>query len=142
MESFYQYLPFEVDKVHYAVPMDYVAYIVSATDSYPYCIPPRRKVYIDCIMKIEQKLITVVELSAFSKHMLSDKESCQRPLILILGYQDSMLGVLADYIGPPVEFSKLNFEADVMGQHTFFNCGEEQSILFDVPQFYRELAMS
>ena len=142
MENFYQYLPFEVDKVHYAVPMDYVAYIVSASDSYPYCIPPRRKVYIDCIMKIEQKLITVVDLSAFSKHMLSDKDRCQRPLILILGYQNSMLGVLTDYIGPPVGGSQLNFETDAMERHTFFNCGEEQSILFDVPQFYRKLVMS
>lgn len=135
MENDYKYLPFEVDKVRYAVSMEYVAYIVSTSDPFPHCTPPKRNRYIDRIISIEKKLITVVELTGLRKND-------SRPFILILSYQDSMIGLLTDSIASPLECSELKLEKDSTVQHTFLTCDKEELVLFDVPEFYKKMTTS
>lgn len=139
MEKLCKCLPFEVDSVRYAVPTEYVGYIVSARDEFPCCIPPRRKPYVDRVVQIDRKLITIVELAALGKEDPCEPGQYRRSLILILTFQNRLIGLLTDRITSPVELSELQSDRDAAGQRTFLTDHAEQFILFDVPRFYREI---
>ncbi len=141
MAGSYPYLPFRVDGVCYAVPMDYVAYVVSSTDHFPYCTPPGRSAYVDRVMSIKEKLIAIVSLSQHEAEKTRNQTDSMKPLILILNYRESMIGISADQIGPPLEFSEAEVEKTLNNKSVSLIYDEEHFILFDVPQFYSEIGM-
>ena len=109
MESSCRFLLFKVDELQYAVSMEYVAYIVSATEPFPSCRLPNRNSNVERIINIGQQLIAVIELAALEKIKPSYRNKCQRPLILVLGYNNSLVGLLVDYIDSLLENTEMNW---------------------------------
>ena len=62
----------------------------------------------------------------------------QRPLILILSRQNSLLGLLTDEIDPPQEFPSQ--DCGSISSETILSHGADRYTLFDVPQFYLSVA--
>lgn len=134
-----RFLLFKVDEMQYAVSMEYVAYIVSATEPFPSCRLPDRNSYIERIINIGQQLITVIELTALEKSRPSYRNKCQRPLILVMKCNNSLVGLLADYIDSPLENSEWTIERDEFDQQNFLIYDKQNFILFDVPEFHKKL---
>lgn len=134
-----RFLLFKVDKRQYAVSMEYVAFIVSATEPFPSCRLPELNSYVERIINIGQQLITVIELTALENSKLSYENECQRPLILVLGYDNSLIGLLTDYIDSPLESSELKIERDEFDHQDFLIYDERNFTLLDVPEFYKKL---
>jgi len=135
----YKYLPFEIDGIQYAVQLEYVASILSSAENFPCCAPPQRHPCITRVLLVDQDLIAVVELNALEKGLPLNAESCQRPLILTFRHHDGMIGLLADRVSPPLEFSELKIGKDPVNQRTFLTSGTKNLILFDVPELFKAL---
>lgn len=56
-----QYLPFRIDDTWYAVPMEYVSYIIAASEGFLKCSLPKSPPYITRVMSIRKRLIPVIE---------------------------------------------------------------------------------
>jgi len=90
-------------------------------------------------MRVEQELLTIVELADLGSSGPPHIEKCHRPLILALSYRGSLIGLLTDHISPPADFSELKTEQDSVHQRTFFISDVKNFILFDIPAFYKAL---
>lgn len=139
MESSCRFLLFKVDELQYAVSMEYVAYIVSATEPFPSCRLPNRNSNVERIINIGQQLIAVIELAALEKIKPSYRNKCQRPLILVLGYNNSLVGLLVDYIDSLLENTELKIERGGFNHQNFLIYDKRNFPLFDVPEFYKKL---
>ena len=139
LENSCRFLLLKVDEMQYAVSMEYVAYIVSATEPFPSCRLPERNSYIERIINIGRQLITVIDLSVLENSKTSYRNKCQRPLILVLNYNNTLVGLLADYIDSPLENSELKIEKDEFEQQNFLIYQKQNFILLDVPVFYKKL---
>lgn len=139
MTDEYRYLPFEIDGVRYAVPLNYVVSILLSSEEFPSCVPPKRNTGVVRLMKVNQELITIVEIAAFEKNSVSGMRQDQRPYILSLRYQDSLIGLLVDYVFSLREFSEPRFEKDSVNQRTILMNGTEHFILFDVSELHKAL---
>jgi len=134
------FLPFEIDGVSYAVPLESVAYIISSSDSFPCCVPPKRNPAVSYVMRVDQDLMAVVELTALEGHNATRRTiQSQRPLILALNCQGSLIGLLADRILPPLELSDPKIETDSLSRQTFLINNGKHFVLFDVLTFYNTL---
>lgn len=139
LENSRRFLLFKVDEMQYAVSMEYVAYIVSATEPFPSCRLPDRNAYVERVINIGQQLITVIELTVLDNSKRSYRNECQRPFILVLGYSNSLVGLLADYIDSPLENLELKIERDEFDHQDFLIYDERNFTLLDVPEFYKKL---
>lgn len=139
LENSCRFLLFKVDEMQYAVSMEYVAYIVSATGPFPSCRLPDQNSYVESVINIGQQLITIIELSVLKNSIPLYRSECQRPLILVLDYSNSLVGLMADYIDSPLENSELKIERDEFDHQNFLIYDKQNFILFDVPEFYKKL---
>lgn len=139
LENSCRFLLFKVDEMQYAVSMEYVAYIVSATEPFPSCRLPDQNSYVESVINIGQQLITIIELSVLKNSIPLYRSECQRPLILVLDYSNSLVGLMADYIDSPLENSELKIERDEFDHQNFLIYDKQNFILFDVPEFYKKL---
>lgn len=139
LENSCRFLLFKVDEMQYAVSMEYVAYIVSATEAFPSCRLPDQNSYVESVINIGQQLITIIELSVLKNSIPLYRSECQRPLILVLDYSNSLVGLMADYIDSPLENSELKIERDEFNHQNFLIYDKQNFILFDVPEFYKKL---
>lgn len=133
-----QYLPFRIDDTWYAAPMEYVSYIIAASDGFLKCSLPKSPPYITWVMSIRNRLIPVIEWDLLHSDGISLASIRQRPLILILNRQDSLLGLLTDEIDPPREFSSQ--DCGPISSEMILSHGADRYTLFDVPQFYLSVA--
>ncbi|MCM1060994.1 MAG: hypothetical protein NC452_11990 [Eubacterium sp.] len=76
MYGFNKFLTFDIDKIRYIVPIEYVSYIIASTDPFP-CVQSAEKgekSYIDRILNIERELITVIEITGLWKGYIAKKK--------------------------------------------------------------------
>ena len=133
-----QYLPFRIDDTWYAVPMEYVSYIIAASEGFLKCSLPKSPPYITRVMSIRERLIPVIEWDLLHSAGTDPASIRQRPLILILSRQNSLLGLLTDEIDPPQEFPSQ--DCGPISSETILSHGADRYSLFDVPQFYLSVA--
>lgn len=122
MDDGYNYLPFEIDKTQYAVPLEYVAYIISAAEQYPWCTLPKQNRCVSRVMWVGEELVTIVELTDLWNTLTSNGTQSQRTMLLVLNYCNHLIGVLTDRISHPIE-----------------SYDEKYVSSFDVPDFYNTL---
>ena len=140
MELPTQYLPFRIDDTWYAVPMEYVSYIIAASEGFLKCSLPKSPPYITWVMSIRNRLIPVIEWDLLHSAGTDPVPVRQRPLILILNRQNSLLGLLTDEIVPPQEFPSQDCGQVPISSETLLSHGADRYTLFDVPQFYLSVA--
>lgn len=132
-----QYLLFDVGRMRYAVPIEYVGYIIPATGEYPSCVPPKIPAYISRVISIEKRPVTIIELENFAEDSVVYKGI--RPLVLILNYQNKIIGLQADNISLLSEYLKSELIEDGIHNTLFLNCDGNNFTLLDVPGLFRRL---
>lgn len=137
----YQYLLFDVGKTSYAVSMEYVGYIISASEQFQCCVLPGMPSYVSTVMNMEEKLVPIIELEHFGENR--DMEVCrtrnQHLLILILNYRNAPIGLLTDGISLASGQGEVRTEADPVSQNIVVTISERNFVLFNVPEFYKEI---
>lgn len=140
MEQPAQYLPFRINDTWYAAPMEYVSYIIASSEGFLKCSLPKSPPYIMWVMSIHNRLIPVIEWDMLHFAGTDPASIRQRPLILILNRQNSLLGLLTDEIAPPREFPSQDCGQAPVSSETILTHGADRYTLFDVPQFYLSVA--
>lgn len=139
MEAVKQYLEFDVGKTHYATSVEYVGYIVAASQEFPHCIPPKMPAYVERVMRVEQKLVPIINLARFER----DKEIKEEPhiysLIVVLACRGESVGILADRVSLLSAEAGVKEEVNPVTQRTVLNFNGKNFILLDVPRFYEEI---
>lgn len=138
METYNKYMVFDVGEICYAIPMEYVGYIVTTSEKFPHCIPPGMPPYVKRIMRMEQKLVPIVNLSKFEKGKALKEQEHFYSLILVLNYQGQSVGVLTDRISLLTEPAEVEFKEDVVTHRKILHFGGENYVLFNVPKFYTQ----
>ena len=137
----YQYLLFDVGKTSYAVSMEYVGYIISASEQFQCCVLPGMPSYVSTVMNMGKKLVPIIELENFEDY--KDLEVCrtrkQHLLILILNYRNVPIGLLTDGISLASGQGEVRTEADPVSRHIVVTISGKNFILFNVPEFYKEI---
>lgn len=139
MGTYDKYMVFDVGGIRYAIPMEYVGYIVTTSEKFPHCVPPRMPPYVKRIMRMEQKLVPIVDLLKFEKGKDLKEQEHIYSLILVLNYQGQSVGVLTDKISLLTEQTEVEPEEDIVTQRKVLNFGGENFILLNVPKFYKEI---
>ena len=133
------YLPFEIDGAEYAVPIEYVYAILSASEDLPSCVPPRRPPYVERLVLTEQNLVPVIEWSRVTGREHPKDSQLSRTMLVILRHQKRMLGILADRAAAPFTEIEPRLEQDATKIHTLLICKDKQYILFDIPTVFYNL---
>ena len=120
--------------------MEYVSYIVAESEGFLKCSLPKSPPYITWVMSIRNRLIPVIEWNLLHSAGTDPASIRQRPLILILSRQDSLLGLLTDEIDPPWKFPSQDCGHGPISFETLLSHGADRYTLFDVPQFYLSVA--
>ncbi|MEY8495041.1 chemotaxis protein CheW [Lachnospiraceae bacterium 29-91] len=134
-----KYMVFDTGGIRYAIPMEYVGYIVTTSEKFPHCVPPRMPPYVKRIMRMEQKLVPIIDLGRFGKNKDVKEQEHFYSLILVLDYQGQSVGVLTDRVYLLPEQAEVKAEEDAVAQRKVLNFGGENYILLDVPKFYKEI---
>lgn len=139
MEDVHKYMVFEVCGTLYAAPMEFVGYIVTTSEKFPHCMPPRIPPYVKRIMRMEQKLVPIVDLARFEKGKDVKEQEHFYSLILVLNYQGQSVGVLTDKVSLLAEQTEVKLEEDIVTQREVVSFGGENFVLLNVPKFYKEI---
>lgn len=141
----YSYLPFEVDKIQFIVPMEYVGFILSTAEPLPFCRLPHMPAHVCCVVKIQKELISIIELANMGRGRSSDDgiKAFQRPFILVLRWNGRLIGLLADRIDSPIQIPEAYAQKDGAGQDGsgIFEQNGESFLLFDVPNFHKHCSV-
>lgn len=130
------YLPFKIDGIAYAVPIEYVFSVLSASEDFPSCMPPGRPAYVERVILTEGNLVPLIEWSQVVQEGLQNKAP-PRVMLVILRYKNQMLGVLADYVAAPFTLAESRLEPDATKKYNLLFYGDADYILFDVPEFFQ-----
>ena len=132
-----QYLLFDVGKMRYAVPMMYVGYIIPASGEDPSCIPPKIPAYINRVISIEKRSVTIIEL----ENLVKDNVVYEgiRPLVLILNCQNKIIGLQTDNISLLPEHLKSELIENSIHNTAILSCDGSDFTLLDVPGLFRKL---
>lgn len=84
------YVAFEVENYAYAVSIEYVKGIVTMDEVTPCVIPPQVPEHVKCIIELNGKPLTVVELIKTSKDIYKERNE-----VIVLNYMDIDIGILA-----------------------------------------------
>lgn len=134
-----KYMVFDAGGIRYAIPMEYVGYIVTTSEEFPHCVPPRMPSYVKRVMRMEQKLVPIVDLVRFEEDKDLREQEHFYSLILVLDYQGQSVGVLTDRISLLTEQAGAKPEEDIVTRRKVLNFGGENFVLLNVPKFYREI---
>lgn len=132
-----QYLLLDIGEQQYAVPMEYVGYVVPSEGEYRSCTPPQMPLYINRIMSMEKKLVTVIDLENIEKRDIGHKEI--RPLVLVLNYQNRIIGLQADRITLMPEKSEPKLTKDELNQCSLLHFSGKDFILLNVPHLLEKI---
>ncbi len=133
-----QYLLLDIGEQQYAVPMEYVGYIVPSKGEYPCCTLPQMPFYINRVMSMEKKLVTVIDLENIEKRDIGHKEI--RPLVLVLNYQNRIIGLQADRITLMPEKSEPKLTKDELNQCSLLHFSGKDFILLNVPHLLEKIS--
>ena len=139
MEASNRYMVFDAGGIRYAIPMEYVGYIVTTSEKFPHCVPPRIPPYVKRIMRMEQKLVPIVDLARFEKGKDVKEQEHFYSLILVLHYQGQSVGVLTDKVSLLAEQTEVKIEEDIVTGRKVVSFGGENFVLLNVPRFYKEI---
>lgn len=139
METTKQYMAFVAGETHYAIPMEYVGYIVPASGKFPRCRPLMMPVYVEYIMRMEQKLVPIVDLVRFKDDIGIKGQEHTYSFILVLSYHEEMVGVLTDNIFLISEKSEIEARIEPVTQRMSIKTDNENFVLLNVPEFYAEI---
>lgn len=134
-----KYMVFDTGGVRYAISIEYVGYIVTTSEKFPHCVLPRMPPYVKHIMRMEQKLVPIVDLARFEKGKDVKEQEHFYSLILVLDYQGQSVGVLMDRISLLTEQTEVKLEEDAVSQRKVLSFGGESFVLLNVPKFYKEM---
>jgi len=130
---------FDVGEMQYAIPIEYIAFIVMAMEQFPSCIPPRMPAYMKCVMQMEQGLVPIVDLTQVPGYSTSDSRTTPYPLVLIVSYRDKQIGLLTDRVTIQPAKAEVNAAEGTIVQHRFVSSDGTNFIQFDVEKFYNKL---
>ena len=130
---------FDVGEMQYAIPIEYIAFIVMAMEQFPSCIPPRMPAYMKCVMQMEQGLVPIVDLTQVPGYSTSDSRTTPYPLVLIVSYRDKQIGLLTDRVTIQPAKAEVNAAEGTIVRHRFVNSDGTNFIQFDVEKFYNKL---
>lgn len=135
------YLLFDVGKTSYAVSMEYVGYIISASEQFQCCVLPEMPSYVSTVMNMENKMVPIIQLENFAeyKDLEAGRTRTQHLLILILNYCNIPIGLLTDKISLPSGREEVSIETDPVSQHIVVTISGKNFVLFHVPEFYKEI---
>ena len=133
------YLLFDTGELQYAVSMGYVGYIISASETFRRCTPPQMPSYVKYVMSIEQKLVPIVDLNRFEGMAEENIGEIKLPLIVILNYCNSAIGVLADKISLQLGKTVEKNQIDPISKHAAVTFDGNIFILLDVPELYKKM---
>lgn len=142
MANEYQYLPFEVDGTQYAVPLKYIASILLSSEEFPTCVPPKRNACVVRVMRVNQELMTIVELAALGKKDILQERQPQRPFVLSLRYQGSLIGLLVDRVSSLLTVLEPKLSTDSVNQRTLLISDTGPYVLFDVSELHEALSFA
>lgn len=134
-----KYMVFDTRGIRYAIPMEYVGYIVTTSEKFPHCVPPRMPPYVKRIMRMEQKLVPIVDLVGFEEDKDVKEQEHFYSLILVLDYQGQSVGVLTDKVSLLAEQTEVKIEEDIVTGRKVVSFGGENFVLLNVPRFYKEI---
>ena len=134
-----KYMVFDTRGIRYAIPMEYVGYIVTTSEKFPHCVPPRMPPYVKRIMRMEQKLVPIVDLVGFEEDKDVKEQEHFYSLILVLDYQGQSIGVLTDRISLLTEQTEVELKEDIVTHRKVLNFGGENFVLLNVPKFYKKI---
>ena len=139
METTDQYLAFDVGRTHYVTCMEYIGYIVAASEKFPRCTPPKMPAYVDHIMCIEQKLVPIIDLARFESGVEIKERSHIYTFIVVLSYQGRSVGILTDRVSLLSIQTGVKEELDPVTQRMILNFNGENFVMLSVPKFYDEM---
>lgn len=133
MNEDYKYLTIDVGSTKYAIPIEYAGYIVSTDREFLQCTPPNMPSFVKNILIIENEQALIIDLEG-----LSGTKSVQKthPLILLLDYNNSSIGILADKVSLPMWQSDASIEYNPEAHRKFVKIGNERYLLFEVSELY------
>ena len=128
---------FDVGETQYAIPIEYIAFIVMAMEQFPSCIPPKMPAYIKCVMQMEQGLVPIVDLTLVPGYSTSNYRTVPYPLVLIVNYRDKQIGLLTDRVA--IQPAEAEATEETIVRHRFVNSKGANIVQFDVEKFYNQL---
>ena len=133
------FMIFNVGEMQYAIPIEYIAFIVMAMEQFPSCIPPRMPAYMKCVMRMEQGLVPVVDLTQVPGYSTSNNRATPYPLVLIVSYRNKLIGLLTDRVTIRPAEAEVNAAEGTIVRHGLVNSNGTNFIQFDVEKFYNQL---
>lgn len=130
---------FDVGEMQYAIPIEYIAFIVMAMEQFPSCIPPRMPAYMKCVMQMEQGLVPIVDLTQVPGYSTSDHRTAPYPLVLIVSYRNKRIGLLTDRVAIQPAEAEVNAAEGTIVRQRLLNTNGSNFIQFDVEKFYNQL---
>ena len=133
------FIIFDVGEMQYAIPIEYIAFIVMAMEQFPSCIPPKMPAYMKCVMRMEQGLVPIVDLTQVPGYSTSINRTAPYPLVLTVSYRNKLIGLLTDRVTIRPAEAEVNAAEGTIVQHRFVNSNGTNFIQFDVEKFYNQL---
>lgn len=133
------FIIFDVGEMQYAIPIEYIAFIVMAVERFPSCIPPRMPAYMKCVMQMEQGLVPIVDLTQVPGFSTSNHRAKPYPLVLIVNYRSKLVGLLTDRVALQSAEGEANAVEGTIVQQRLLNTNGSNFIQFDIEKFYNQL---
>ena len=131
------FIIFDVGEMRYAIPMEYIAFIVMSMEQFPSCIPPRMPAYMKCVMRMEQGLVPIVDLTLVPGYSTSNHRETPYPMILIVSYRDKQIGLLTDRVA--IQPAETEAVEGSFVQNCLVNSNGTNFVRFDIEKFYNQL---
>lgn len=128
---------FDVGKMQYAIPIENAASIVMATEQFPSCIPPKMPAYVKCVMRMEQGLVPIVDLSLVQGYNASNHRAAPYPLVLIVSYRNKLIGLLTDRVA--IQPAEAEAAEGTIVRHRLVDSNGTNFVQFDVEKFFNQL---
>lgn len=133
------YIIFDVGEIQYAMPIEYTSSVFMATEQFPSCIPPRIPAYVQCVMRMEQGLVPIVDLTQVPGYCTSNHRTTPYPLVLTVSYRDKLIGLLTDRVTIQSAGVEVKETEETIVQHSLINFNGTNFIQFDIEKFYNQL---
>ena len=133
------FIVFDVGEMQYAIPIEYIAFLVMAVEQFPSCIPPRMPAYIKCVMQMEQGFVPIVDLTQVPGYTASNHRTTPYPLILIVSYRGKRIGLLTDRVTIQSAEAEAKAADRTIVQNRLVHSNGTTFVQFDVEKFYKQL---
>lgn len=136
-EEIHTYMPFTISKVLYAVSIEYVDFVVAASEKFPKCRLPHEPEFVDSVVFCSGEYITIIDLLQICESTVLEKS--HHSLMLMLHYSGKRFGILADHIDYPISFTEKDCKKDEISKQEILVDGDKEYVVFDILKFYKFL---